>query len=211
MELINLSLATLIEAPWNPNYLDHEMLARLKESVLQFGLVGNLVVRPIGDDCYEVLSGNQRLRVLSELGYSSVPCVVKELDDARARLLAQALNRIQGQDDLGLKAELVRVLLKSLPQEEVLALLPETAGSLMALASLGQETLAEQLGKWQQAQEIKLKTLTFPLAPAQLEVVERALARFLPRAQEASNGSPNLRATALYLLCERQLGAEEYS
>ncbi len=61
------------------------------------------MVRPIGNERYEVLAGNQRLRVLRELDVDSVHCVVVGLDDADARLLAQALNRIHGDDDLGLR------------------------------------------------------------------------------------------------------------
>ena len=62
------------------------------------------MVRPIGNERYEVLAGNQRLRVLRELDVDSVHCVVVDLDDADARLLAQALNRIHGDDDLELRA-----------------------------------------------------------------------------------------------------------
>ena len=67
-------------------------------------------------------------------------------------LLAQALNRIEGDDDLGLKAVLIQNVLETLPQEEVLDLLPESCGSLKALATLGQETMASYLEKWQQVQ-----------------------------------------------------------
>ncbi len=85
------------------------------------------------------------LAVLKELGVDPAPCVVVEADDANARLLAQALNRIQGHDDLGLQAELVREVLQSLPPEEVLSLLPDTAQSLQALSALGQQTMADYL------------------------------------------------------------------
>ena len=104
MKVIDLPLVQLREAPWNPNRMEPAVQARLRTSVSRFGLVVNLVVRPLDDDSYEVLSGNQRLHLLQELDYANVPCVVVDLDDASARLLAQALNRIHGEDDLGLRA-----------------------------------------------------------------------------------------------------------
>ena len=201
MQIIEIPLNKLVEAPWNPNQLDPAMLARLTESISRYGLVQNLVVRPLGDGTYEVLSGNQRLQVLRERGHEVVPCVVVELDDAPARLLAQALNRVHGEDDLGLRAELVREVLDKLSQEEVLSLLPETAESLSSLCSLGQEDMAEYLASWQKAQAARLKHLQFQLTSAQTEVVEEVLARLLPGARESRGDSPNARGTALYLLC----------
>ena len=96
MKVVELPIEHLREAEWNPNIMDEAMLGRLKESIGRFGMVQNLVARAMGDGTYEVLSGNQRLRVLREMGIMSVPCVLVKVDDARARLLAQALNRVQG-------------------------------------------------------------------------------------------------------------------
>jgi len=42
------------------------MLQRLRSSILKYGFIQNLVVRRI-DNGYEVLSGNQRLKLLREL------------------------------------------------------------------------------------------------------------------------------------------------
>ncbi len=208
MDLMNLRLERLQDAPWNPNRMDDVTLKRLIESMTRFGMVQNLVVRSQADGNFEVLSGNQRLQVLKELCYVEAPCVVVEVDDAHARLLAQALNRIQGEDDLSLKAELVREVMKSLPHEEVLSLLPETTESLQALSFLGQEAMANYLQNWQLAQAAKLKHLQFQLTSAQLEVVEEVLTQVLPQAKEARGASPNVRGTALFLLCQRYLKEE---
>jgi len=206
LKLVDLPLDQLREAEWNPNSMSNELLAKLRESIVRFGVVENLVVRPLDGD-YEVLNGNQRLTVYRELGLSSAPCVALNLDDAGAKLLAQALNRLQGEDDLGLRAQLIRDVLKSIPQQEVLAVLPETTSSLEALASLGQETIVEHLKAWEEAQKARLRHLSFQLTEAQLEVVEEALRRVLPDAKMARTESPNLRGTALYLLCQRVLEA----
>ena len=211
MQIIELPLDNLKEALWNANEMDPAMEAHLDESIDRYGLLQNLVVRPLGDGAYEVISGNQRVRALRDRGSPTVPCVIVDLDDARARMLAQALNRVHGEDDLGLKAELLREVLESMPQQEVLALLPETAESLAELASLGQEDMAEYLQGWQKAQQARLKHLQFQLIPSQLEIVEEALARFIPIARKSLGDSPNAKGTALFLLCSEYLQHKDFS
>jgi ParB family chromosome partitioning protein len=205
LKVIDLPLDQLKEAPWNPNQMDEAMLQKLRESLSRYGLVQNLVARPLEEDCYEVLSGNQRLQVLRELKRSPVPCVVVELDDAHARLLSQALNRIAGSDDLGLRAEILKEVLEQVPEAEVLRLLPETTQGLAALASLGQQDLAGYLQNYQQSQAARLKHLTFQSTPAQLEVIEEALARVMSQAGKTPGDNPNPRGNALYLLCQTYL------
>ena len=205
MKVTELPLEQLKEAPWNSNQMAEAMLSRLRESLTRYGLVQNLVVRPLGKNCYEVLSGNQRLQVLRELKRSPVPCVVVELADAHARLLSQALNRIAGSDDLGLRAEILKEVLEQVPEAEVLRLLPETTQGLAALASLGQQDLAGYLQNYQQSQAARLKHLTFQSTPAQLEVIEEALALVLTQVRDAHNDNPSPRGNALYLLCKSYL------
>ncbi len=207
MKTIELPLDQLRQAPWNSNRMDEHMMARLRESIKRYGLVENLVVRQTGD-IYEVLSGNQRLMVLHDLGLKTIPCVVVDLDDAHARLLTQALNHIQGQDDLGLRAELVRTILETIPEKEIAAFLPETVESLKALASMRQETIAEYLENWQQAQAARLKHMQFQLTTKQLEVIEEAMANIMPQASRMHRDNPNTRGTALYLLCKSYLERE---
>ena len=204
MKVVDIPLEQLREAPWNANILDEGMEDKLRTSIRRYGFVQNLVVRPV-NGAYEVISGNQRLKILADAGVTTVPCVVVEVDDAHARLLAEAMNRVHGEDDLGLRAELVREVLEQLPEEEVLSLLPETAESLKAIASLGQEDIAGYLDAWTRAQAARLRQLQFQLTPGQLEVIEEALQRVVPMAKEERGGSPNVKGTALFLLCKRFL------
>ena len=199
MKIIELPIKSLREAPWNANRMNKQMLAHLKESINCYGLVENLVVRRLPDDSYEVISGNQRLKLLAELGYSSVPCVVVKAGDAHARLLSQALNHIQGEDDLWRRAELLRKVLEEMPEAEVAAILPGTMGSLALLASLGQEDIARYLQNREQAQKARLRHLQFQLTDDQLEVIQEALARVLPDTKKKGE-NPNVRGNALYQL-----------
>jgi ParB/RepB/Spo0J family partition protein len=132
MRTIEVALSRLVEAPWNPNRLSASLLVKLERSISQFGTVQNLVVRPhpYGSDRFEVLSGNQRLRVYRKLGLESTPVVVVDLDDAQARLLAQALNRTRGSDDPKGYAALLEEVLREVPAAEVAAVLPESEASI---------------------------------------------------------------------------------
>jgi len=185
MNVTELPVGSIAAPDWNPNEMDEGMCSRLKSSIERFGLVVPLVVRQTGGG-YETVGGAQRLAALREMGSTDVPCVVVEADDVEARLLSQCLNQIAGDDDLGLRAELIRELLGSVPQDEVLSLLPETSQSLSALVSLGQEDMASYLYAWEQAQAARLKHLQLQFTQAQLGVVEEAIAKVLPKARGAA-------------------------
>ena len=209
MNVVGLPISQLQAAEWNSNEVEPEMMARLRESVSRFGLVENLVVRTMGKEAYEVLSGNHRLQVLADLKIETVPCVVVDLDDVRARLLAQALNHIRGEDNPGLRAEGLRRVLDSVSQYEVLRLLPETAGGLQALIHLGEQDLATHLEAWQRAQAARLKLLQFRLPNAHSRVVLRAIDHALQQHPEDQGTAPNVRGAALYRICKWYLEAEK--
>lgn len=209
MKVIELPVSALRPAPWNPNAMDPAMAARLKTSIARFGLVENLVVRPKADGTFEVLSGNQRLTAVKNLRFTEAPCVVADLADADAMLLAQALNQIEGEDDQGRRAELMRRVLTSLSEDEVIAVLPESVESLRSLTSLGQDDLAASLNAWQKAQAARLEHLTFQLTEIQRRDVEKALGS-VPTVDASETGNPNARGNVLHELCRQYLEVRSY-
>jgi ParB family chromosome partitioning protein len=204
MNVIEIPLSRLREAPWNANQMDFDTMQKLRESIRRFGCVHNLVVRETGNDIFEVLSGNQRLKLLREMGFTCAPCFIVSLDDARARLLAQALNQIHGADNLGLRAELVKEVLRTIPESEVLSILPESVLSLKSLTSIGQQDMAAYLQNWEQAKATRLRTMQFRLTSSQEVLVEQALAKVIPLAKRQGN-NPNTRGAALVILCQEFL------
>jgi ParB family chromosome partitioning protein len=200
LEIVNLPIDSIQPADWNPNEMDESMMAHLRCSIQRFGLCVPLVVRPLGNGGYETIGGAQRLAILKDLEMDSAPCVLVQADDAEARLLSQALNHIAGGDNLGLRAQLLREILESKSQDEVLALLPETAASLQALTSIGEQSITQALQHWEQTQKARLRHLAFQLTDQQLNIVEKALQRLLPLTDGRFEG-PNKRGQALFLLC----------
>jgi ParB family transcriptional regulator, chromosome partitioning protein len=205
MKTVEISIDNINAAPWNANSMDDRTIQRLRESISRYGLLQPLVVRPIAKSQYEVLSGNQRLKVLRENNYKRISCVIVNLNDAEAMLLAQALNGIHGEDDLAMKGAMLNTILSSIPKEKVLSLLPETAESLSALSSIGKEDLAEHLKAWQQAQSARLRHMQLQFSHDQLQTVEQALDMVIAKAKNTSGNNPNIRGTAMYLLARYYL------
>ena len=209
MKIVELLIEELVEAPWNPNQMDEAMTSRLKESISRYGLVEPLVARPIDNGQYEVLSGNQRLRVMEEMSLKTIPCVVVNLDDTKAMLLAQALNGLRGEDDLALKGALLKEVLSRIPENEVISLLPETAESLRSLSSINEIDLAEHLKAWDKAQAARLRHMQLQFTDKQLEVVEEAVSLMTPKVKKNGFDNPNTRGNAFFLLCKFYLDRRE--
>lgn len=200
MKVVDIAVDRLLPALWNPNMLGTEMAQKLRNSLEKYGQVENLVVRPVGSGMYEVIGGNHRLRILTDSGVSLAPCVVVDVTDSDARLLAQALNRVQGEDDIGLKAELLRDILGSMTREEALSILPESAATLRELETLGQDDLADQLKRWEAARSARLRNVTLSFSEAQLEVFERAVS-MARRSMSGRADNPNARSNAVFEIC----------
>ena len=67
-------------------------MAKLKGSILEFGLVEPLVV----NKDLTIIGGHQRYEALKSLGWKEVPCVVVDLSKEKEKVLNLALNKIQG-------------------------------------------------------------------------------------------------------------------
>ena len=185
------------------------MMEHLRESMRRYGLVENLVVRRLGPDAYEVLSGNQRLRLLRELGASPVPCSWSTWTTPGHACWPRPSTMSGARMTWASRRSWSGRCSRPSPRPRSWPSSPRARGSLRSLASMGQETMAAHLQSWQRARECRLRNLLFKLTPAQLEVVEEALHLMLPAAREDPARSPNVRGTAIYLVCESFLEREK--
>lgn len=87
--------------PGDPEY------EKLKRSIQEFGYVEPVIWNKRTGN---VVGGHQRLKVLKDLGHTEVDCVVVDLDENKEKALNIALNKISGEWDTDLLANLLRDL-----------------------------------------------------------------------------------------------------
>ena len=105
-ELKVLPISVLKPAEYNPRKKlkpgDKEY-QKIKNSIEEFGFADPLVV----NSDMIIIGGHQRLTVAMELGYTEVPCAVVDVDKTRERALNIALNKITGEWDEQMLADLL--------------------------------------------------------------------------------------------------------
>lgn len=98
LEIQRIETNRLIPATYNPRKdlkPEDDEYKKIKKSILEFGFVSPLVV----NKDMTVIGGHQRLKVLQELGYEEVECIVVDLDKTKEKALNIALNKISGEWD----------------------------------------------------------------------------------------------------------------
>lgn len=80
---------------------------KLKRSIEEFGYVEPVIWNKRTGT---VVGGHQRLKVMKDLGYEEVDCVVVDLDEKKEKALNVALNKISGEWDNTLLANLLKDL-----------------------------------------------------------------------------------------------------
>jgi ParB/RepB/Spo0J family partition protein len=177
MKVTEIPIGKLEPNPWNPNRMSEEMYAKLRAYVEREGLVEPLIVRP-QDEVFQILGGYHRWKLAQELGYTTVPCVVVELDDRRAKILSINLNELKGQSVPDLLAELVHDLSRETSLEDLATQLPYDLTDLRDLTDLLKIPDGLDLKLDAEADAVeqeRMKVMTFPLSPEQHAIVEDAL------------------------------------
>ena len=53
----------------------------LQESIEKYGILNPLIVRPVPDGYYEIISGHRRKHAAEKLGYRKVPVIIRVLSE----------------------------------------------------------------------------------------------------------------------------------
>lgn len=143
LTLVEIAPSSVSANPRQPRgVFDEQELEGLAESIRDMGLLQPIVVRPLGDERYELIAGERRLRASKLAGLTSMPALVRNTEDAD--LLKEALvENIQ------------RVQLN--PLEEAAAY-----QQLLEDFDVTQEELGRRLGKSRPTISNMLRLLTLP-------------------------------------------------
>ena len=134
-----------------------ESIAELAETIQSHGLLQPIIVRPIGDNKYQIIAGERRYRAIKKLNWQKIPAIVKKMDEKEAASMA---------------------VIENLQREGLTAIEEaESYRKLMDLNQLTQLELARAIGKSQAFVANKLRLLKLsPLvqrAILQREISER--------------------------------------
>ena len=138
-KIINVSVSEIKPSPAQPRkHFKPSELTSLAKSISQDGVITPLTVRRSGE-CFELISGERRLRAAKLAGLGSVPCILIQGSDERSYVLG-LIDNIQRSD------------LDFFEQAQAFAELTQRFG-------LTQEALAVRLGLSQSAVANKLRLL----------------------------------------------------
>ena len=76
---------------------DEEMLADLTASVRELGVLQPILVRPAGDDTFELIAGERRWRAAKRAGLQTIPALIRDVTDA-ASLEQAVVENLHRQD-----------------------------------------------------------------------------------------------------------------
>ena len=104
MRIINKPVSELKPLPGNPNVMSEAEKEKLDRSLAEFGYVEPLVWNK---QTGHVVGGNHRLESLRKSGETSIEVVEVDLSPAREKALAIALNKVHGEFDFTLLADML--------------------------------------------------------------------------------------------------------
>jgi ParB family chromosome partitioning protein len=150
-ELQHLPLELIQRGKYQPRRdMDPQALEELAHSIKAQGVMQPIVVRPIGDNRYEIIAGERRWRASQQAGLDTIPAMVRDVPDEAA--IAMALIENIQREDLN-------------PLEEAIAL-----QRLQQEFQLTQQQVADAVGKSRVTVANLLRLISLP------EVIKTMLA-----------------------------------
>ncbi len=178
MDVSAIHVDSRVPNPWNPNRMDDRTWAKIRANLQREGFVKPLVVRnhPERPEAFQIIDGEHRWKIACELKLATVPCMVIDVDDARAKVLTVNLNELGGDPAPEALAQLVHDLSNSITLADLESQLPFSTRELedhLALLKLPAGLLLELDEAADEHEAQAPKVLTFVVD--ETEAIEAAL------------------------------------
>ncbi|WP_440898083.1 nucleoid occlusion protein [Amphibacillus sp. Q70] len=146
-EVVQISLNEITPNRYQPRTIfNQEKILELAQTIHTHGMIQPIVVREIDDSDkkYEIIAGERRYRAVTDLGWETVPAIIRQMNDKETASVA---------------------LIENLQREELTVIEEAKAYErLLNIHELTQEALAQRLGKSQSTIANKLRLLKLPEA-----------------------------------------------
>lgn len=106
MEFRKINISDLKHAEYNPRKdlkSGDKEFEKIRNSITEFGYCDPIIL----NSDLTIVGGHQRAKVLKELGYTEVDCVIIDIDKTKEKALNVALNKISGEWDFESLAKLL--------------------------------------------------------------------------------------------------------
>ena len=113
LKVENIKIDNLLMLNRNPQYLKPSVMDGLKRSIKKHGFLSPVLVRPLRDKKFEIISGNHRFLAAKEVGLKIIPCVIKKMTEKQKKILALNLNSIHGDPPIELIAPFLAAITRS--------------------------------------------------------------------------------------------------
>jgi hypothetical protein len=163
VEMINIDSVVL--DPRNPRKMSQSEFEDLQRSIDEFGFVECAVVNKRN---MNVCSGHQRIRAARALGFTEIPVFFVDLDDQHQLALNVAMNKISGEFDNDMLAELLSTL-----DDDLLLLTgfdEDWADQLQPIPDIDEDKADDKIHEPKFTTD-ELRTLCKSLYPTQSEII----------------------------------------
>jgi ParB/RepB/Spo0J family partition protein len=100
MKIDYLPIDTLKANSHNPNTQKDITFNKLVENIEEIGFVEPVMVRPLDNGDYEIVSGHHRVEAAKIIGYEELPCIVQnDFDEDQAKFQLVRMNVLRGELD----------------------------------------------------------------------------------------------------------------
>ena len=170
----DLSAAEISDFPGHPFKvrMDEEM-ERLVDSVKARGILSPVLVRPLPDGGYQMVSGHRRKRAAELVGLSTVPCIIRELTDDEAIIVMVDSNLQREQVLPSEKAFAYKMKLDAMKRQGQRTDLTSVPVAQKSGGKTSRQLLGEQVGESQD--QVRRYIRLTNLIPELLDIVDNSV------------------------------------